>query len=208
MHVINSRHEETTMTRQFEDNEAEKDIKNTGILPTNRWRQVAWCAPVLILLLPLVAGAPWTLGDYIFAAILLFGSLAAFETIARRTDNIIHQVGVGLSIAATFLLIWGNAAVSVSDSAADGLYFAVGVLGIVGVIISLFRPRAGAGAMSAAALALVVVSIFTLAAGLVPNPFVSVFELAGIIGFYVVLFGGAAWLLREAAHRRSNQNPI
>jgi cytochrome bd-type quinol oxidase subunit 1 len=53
--------------------------------------------------------------------------------------------------------------------------------------------------MVAVALALVMAGVITLVAGTVPNPYVSVFELVGITGFYTALFVGAGWLLRTAA---------
>lgn len=187
------------MTGKFEDKGMTGDMEYGDEGHGSRWRLAAWGVAALLLLLPLVAGAPWTAGDYVFAAILLFGSLGAYEVAARSTGNIVYRAGVGLSIAATFLLIWGNAAVHISDSAADALYFGVAAIGIVGVIIALFQPGAGARTMFAAALALVVVSVVTLLAGMVPNPYVSVFELAGITAFYAVLFGGAAWLLQQAS---------
>lgn len=178
---------------------------NGGVRRMSRWRIAAWVAAALLLLLPLVAGAPWTGGDFVFAGILLFGSLGAYELAARKTGDIVYRAGVGLAIAATFLLIWGNAAMSITDSAADGMYFGVAALGIIGVIIALFRPGGGARAMFAAALALVVTAVVAMVTGMVPNEYVSALEVVGITGFYVALFVGAAWLLREAARSGSER---
>lgn len=165
---------------------------------------VTWLAAALLLLLPLFAmqltgEVDWSSSDFVFAGILLFGSLGAYEIAARKTDDAVYRAGVGLAILATFLLIWGNAAVQITDSPADGMYFGVAAIGIVGVIIALFRPVGGAAAMLAASLALPLATVIALVAGMVPNPYVSVLEVLVITGFYVALFVGAAWLLRKAA---------
>lgn len=170
------------------------------------WRIAAWVAAACVLVLPLVAmqftsEVNWTGGDFVVAAVLLFGSLGAYELAARKTGRTLYRAGVGLGIAATFFLIWGNGAVSVSDSPADALYYLVALAGIASVIVALTWPRGGAAAMLATALALVAVTAITLIAGMVPNPYVSVLELLSITAFFVMLFGGAAWLLREASRK-------
>lgn len=170
----------------------------------SRWRLAAWVAAALLLLLPLVAmqftdEVNWTAGDFVFATVLLFSSLGAYEIAARKTSDTAYRAGIGLAIAATFLLIWGNGAVYITDSAADGMYYVAAAIGIVGVILALFRPGGGARVLLVAALALVLVSVFALAAGMVPNYYASALEVVGITGFYVALYAGAAWLLREAA---------
>lgn len=180
---------------------------NGGVRRMSPWRIAAWVAAALLLLLPLVAmpftdEVNWTVGDFVFAGVLFFSSLGAYEIAARKASDTVYRAGVGLAVAATFLLIWGNAAVYISDSVADGMYYGVAVIGIIGVIIALFRPGGGARAMLAAALAMGVVSVIALVAGMVPNYYTSAFELLGITGFYVALFAGAAWLLRAAAREQ------
>lgn len=96
----------------------------------------------------------------------------------------------------------------ITDSAAGGMYLAVAAIGVVGVIIALFRPGGGAYALLAAALALVVASGIAFIGGMVPNAHVPVFEIVGITGFYVTLFVGTAWLLREAALAESEQESL
>lgn len=175
------------------------------------WRVAAWVAAALLLLLPLVAmqftdQVDWSVGDFVFAGLLLFGSLGAYEVIARKSTDVLYRAGVGLGVGATFLLLWVNAAVYITDSAADGLYYGAALVGIVGVVVALFRPGAGAGAMLTAVAALVLACVATLATGLVPNPYVSVAELVGLTGFYAVLYAGAGWLLREADRRGSGRS--
>lgn len=185
---------------------AENVINDNG-RRASRWRIATWTIAALLLLLPLVAmqvtdEVNWSVGDFIFAGILLFSSLGAYEVAARKSGNTAYRGGVGLAIVATFLLIWGNGALYITDSAADAMYYGVAVIGVVGVVIALFRPGGGAHAMIAAVLALGLACVIALVAGMVPNPYASALEVVGITGFYAVLYAGAAWLLREAARRQ------
>lgn len=170
------------------------------------WRKAAWSGAVLILLLPLVAmqltdEVEWTLGDFIFAAILLFGSLGAFELIARMTADAVYRAGAGVAILALFLLTWSNAAVGITDSEADFyIFFGVPAVAIIGAAIARFRPHGMSMAMLATALVQASIAVIALVAGIVPA-FNSAFEILGINGFFVVLFAGSALLFREAAHR-------
>lgn len=102
-------------------------------------------------------------------------------------------------------LIWGNTAVGITDSAADGMYLGTAAIGIIGAIIALFRPHRGALAMFTTALWLVLVSGGALDAGMVPNDYPSAFELIGITGFYVALFVGVRCLLLAVVRERSER---
>lgn len=172
------------------------------------WRKAAWFAALGILLLPLLAmqftdEVNWTMSDFVFAAILLFGSLGAFEVAARMTDNITYRAGAGFAIAALFLLTWSNAAVGITDSEADFyIFFGVPAVAIGGAVIARFRPRGMAIAMVAAALAQAMISVTALAAGIIPA-YNSAFEILGITGFFVTLFLGSALLFRRAARATS-----
>lgn len=176
------------------------------------WRIAAWSAAALILLLPLIAmqftgEVNWAVSDFIFAGVLLFGSLGAYEVVARKTGSAAYRAGVGLGIAATFLLLWINGAVSITDSAADTLYLGAALIGVVGVILALVRPRAGAFVLLVTALALVASFVASLATGMVPNAYASAFEVLAISGFFIVMYAGAAWLLREAARTGEEPSP-
>jgi hypothetical protein len=167
----------------------------------SRWRLAAWGVAALFLLMNAVMmqftdAINWTVVDFVFAGVLLFGSLGVYEIATRTRSSTRYRAGIGLATGATVLLIWGNAAVGVTDSAADGLYFGTAALAIIGIIIALFRPGWGARAMFAVAFTLVLASGTSLVAGMVPNGTSSLFEILGITGFYVALFLGSAMLLR------------
>ncbi len=168
----------------------------------SRWRMAAWMAAALLLLLPLIAmqftdEVNWSLGDFVLAGVLLFGSLGIYELATRLTGNAAYRGGVGLAIAATVLLVWVNGAVGIvgaEDSDANRMYVAVLVLGLVGAFIARFRAGGMALAMVATALGLAVVAVIAVASG-AGSPA----EVLTLTGFFVALFAGSAWLFRAAA---------
>jgi len=174
------------------------NTENGGRWHGNRWRIAAWSAAALILLLPLLAGAPWTLSDFVFAGVLILGVGLPFELAVRKTGDTAYRAGVGVALAGAFLLTWVNAAVGITDSDADGLYLVVLAIGIIGAFVALFRPAGMARAMFATAAAQTLVGVIALIAGMVPEHN-SAFEILGITGFFVTLFVGSALLFREAA---------
>lgn len=174
----------------------------------SRWRIAAWGVAVLLLLTPLAAmqftdEVVWTLSDFIFAGILIFGALGAYEAAVRMTDDGAYRAGSGLAIGAAFLMTWVNAAVGITDSDADGLYLGVVALGIVGALVGRFRPAGMAIAMFVTALATGSVGLIALLAGIVPE-YNSGIEILGITGFFVMLWSGSALLFREAAQGRKS----
>lgn len=176
----------------------EGNAENDAVRRMSRWRMAAWIAAALLLLLPLVAGAPWSGSDYVFAGILLFGSLGAYEVAARMSGDTAYRAGAGVAIAGAFLLLWINGAVGITDSDADVMYLAVVAVGIIGALLARFRPNGMALSMLAMALAQALVGVIALIAGIVPA-FNSAFEVLGITAIFVVLFGGSALLFRQAA---------
>lgn len=185
-----------------------ENLENGDSWRGSYWRIAAWSAVVGVLLLPLLAmqfteEVNWTASDFVFAAILLFGSLGAFEVVARMTGDTAYRVGAGVAIAALFLLTWSNAAVGITDSEADFyIFFGVPAVAIGGALIARFRPRGMAIAMVVAALAQSLIAVIALATGVIPA-YNSAFEILGITGFFVALFLGSAVLFRSAARAKS-----
>ncbi len=184
------------------------NTRNSDTWLGSYWRKAAWCAAVGVLLLPLLAmqftdEVRWTVSDFVFAALLLFGSMGAYEVAARMTRDTAYRAGAGVAIATLFLLTWSNAAVGITDSEADFyIFFGVPVVAIAGAIIARFRAHGMAFAMVAAALAQAMIAVTALAAGIIPA-FNSAFEILGITGFFVALFLGSALLFRRAARAMS-----
>ncbi len=102
------------------------------------WRIVGWGIAALLLLLPLVTGAPWTASDFVFAG-LLFGSVGlAFEFIIRRSGSLAYRSGAALAVIAAFLTIWVNAAVGMigdGDNPLNLMFAGVLALAFVGAVL-------------------------------------------------------------------------
>jgi len=174
-----------------------------------RWRIVAWTIAVFVLLLPLVGmlftnEINWGLGDFVFAGVLLFGSLGVYEVAARTTSNIAYRAGVGVAIAGALLLTWINTAVGITDSGADLMYLGVPLVGIISAFLGRFRPAGMARALLATALVQAGVGVIVLGAGMV-SAHNSAIEILGLTGFFVTLFAGSAWLFRQSAQSRDEQ---
>lgn len=188
------------------------DPENSGATRMSGLRIAAWAAAVIVLLAPLVAmqftdSVDWSPSDFVFAGVLLFGSLGVYELVVRKSGSAAYRTGAGLAIVAAFLLIWINGAVGITDSDADGLYLVVAAIGIVGALVARFRPAGMAIAMVATAVCVALVGVIALIAGIVPD-YNSVFEILGLTGFFVVLFAGSALLFREAARGGSERSDI
>lgn len=185
------------------------EMGNGGERHMSRWRMAAWAAAALLLLLPLVAGADWTARDYVFAAILLFGSLGAYEAAARKAarwkvGNSAYRAGAGVAIAGAFLLIWVNAAVGLTDSEADLLYLVVVAIGILGAFIARFRPAGMARAMYVTAFAMALVGVGALIAGVIPEHN-SVLKILALTVFFGTPFVGSALLFQSAARGETDR---
>jgi hypothetical protein len=178
--------------------------ERSTMLARNTYRSVVGVAlaTAFILLIPLLAAPAWTLADFVFAGALIFGTGLTYVLVARKAGNIAYRAAVGVALAAAFLLVWGNAAVGITDSDADLMFLWVPAVGIIGAIIARFQPRGMARAMFATALAQALVAVIALIAGIVPA-YNSAFEVLGITGFYVALFVGSALLFRHAARGRT-----
>lgn len=73
---------------------------------------------LLLLLVPLVAmqvtnEVSWGPGDFLAAAVLLFGAGMAYALAARRVSGLKHRTAVGLAILLLLATIWAELAVGI-----------------------------------------------------------------------------------------------
>ena len=116
-----------------------------------------------------------------------------------------YRSAVALTLAAAFILVWGNLALGVigsEDERANMLYIGVLAVGFIGALIARFQPRGMARALVAMALAQASVGVIALITGMHEYPGSSVFEILGLTGFFVALFLGSAWLFQYAAREQ------
>lgn len=70
-------------------------------------RLAFWALAVgAILLIPALTRAPWSLGDYIFAGIVLLGAATGYELIAQKTSNQLYRILVAIAALGGVLLVW------------------------------------------------------------------------------------------------------
>ena len=183
------------------------NAKNSGGRRGSRWRIAAWAVAVaLILLLPLLAmqvtdEVAWDLADFAVAGALLFGAGLTYELVARKIGSIAYRAAVGIAVATALLLVWMNLAVGIignEDNDANLMYIGVLAVGLIGALIARFQPRGMARALFATALALMLVAVIALLAGL-GSPGSEPLEIVAVNGFFVALFVGSALLFRKAA---------
>lgn len=172
------------------------DILEAG--PIRPWRAVAWGLAALLLLLPLVAmqfsdEVSWTVGDFLFAGLLIGIVGVTFELTVRVTRNWAHRAAVVSALAAGFLTIWANGAVGMigsEDNPYNLLFFGVILLALAGAVAARFRPAGMALAMAVAAAAHSAVAV----GGMFEDPRGGIFSLAfaGLWLFSAALFRKAA----------------
>jgi hypothetical protein len=189
-------------------------VRNDGGRRGMPWRLIGWGGAVLLLATPFVAmqmhaeGVNWSLGDFIFAAVL-FGIIGgALELAVRFSPNRAYRGAAALSLLGTLLTIWANLAVGIVGSEhnpANQWFFAALLIGIAGGCIGRFRPKA----MSIAATATAVLLWITFAVavmGPTDEPFVHhSIEFAGTT-IFALLFLGSAALFRKSARDQSSSS--
>ena len=177
-------------------NEAENVGGRRGI----PWRIVGWGTAALLLLLPLIANAPWTASDYVFAAVLLGSVGLAFELIVRKSSSLAYRFGAALAVVAAFLTVWVNGAVGMigsEDNPFNLLFGGVLLVALMGAIVARFESVGMARATAVAAAAQGVVSAF----GLSTDARGAVFSMAFAVPWLL-----AAALFQNAAREQAGAN--
>jgi hypothetical protein len=110
---------------------------------------------------------------------------------------------MGIASAAACLLVWLSLGVGIIGKDGDPanlMYFGVLAIGVVGAVVARFRAPGMARALIATALAQALVAAIALFAGL-GLPYSGPAEILLLNGFFIALFGAAAWLFRRAGSR-------
>ncbi|QEE30586.1 hypothetical protein FTW19_22905 [Terriglobus albidus] len=154
-----------------------------------------------LLMVPLVAsrvveGWNWPPRAFVLVYVLFFGTGMAYALIARRMGSWAYKAGVGLALAAGFVLGWSNMVhVADSENPANLAYFSVLVVGIVGASLARLQPRGLARTLFAMAVTLAVI------AALLPSgapPYMARNMVIGHV-ILVVLFTTSGLLFRRAS---------
>lgn len=180
----------------------------------NTRRLIVWAIVVaFILLIPLAMQftneVQWN-EAVAYSVILLAvgGFYELWQWLKTRTRA--YRIAFGVGLAGAFLLGWVNGAVGIigsEDNPANLMYGAVFAVGLIGFLISRFKPRGMARTLFAAAVVQLLVPVFALFIW----PAQASWGEAGVIGVFVVnsifavLFVGSGLLFLRAAHKE-NQN--
>lgn len=176
------------------------------------WRVAGWSLVAVLLLLPAVAmlftdEVNWTVGDFIFAAVLLVGTGLVLEAVVRLSPDRLYRAGVAVAALTGLLLVWINGAVGIignEDNPANLLYFAVLVAAAVGAVVGRFRAPCMARAMAIAAAVQLLIAIASPTLGWGP-PGVHALRTFFLNGAFVLLWGLAAGLFFSAGRTRGPQ---
>jgi len=174
------------------------------------WRKVVWGTAAFLWLLPLVAmqfTAEVNLAETIAYGVILLAAAGTYElALALRTRNITYRIAFGVALAAAFLLGWMNGAVGIignEGQPANLMFSGVLAVGLVGALVTRFRPRGLSYVLIVVALAQALVPVIAL----IIWPQVS-WGGAGMLGvfalnaFFVMLFVASAFLFRLASVNR------
>lgn len=84
------------------------NTKNTNIIMQRniKKRLRMWAIVVAaVLMIPFLAKAPWTVGDFVFAGVVLFSCATVYEFTTRNMSNKMHRIAVGLAVLAFIALV-------------------------------------------------------------------------------------------------------
>ncbi|HTZ30879.1 MAG TPA: hypothetical protein VMH31_00375, partial [Methylomirabilota bacterium] len=120
-----------------------------------------------LLMVPLVAsqwvdGWSWHPGAFVIVYVLFFVTGLAYALIARRMGAWAYKGGVGLALAAGFVLGWSNMVhVADSENPRNLVYYGVLAVGVVGACLARLEARGLARTLfvMAATLALIAIAL-------------------------------------------------
>ena len=157
------------------------------------WRLVGWGGAAVLPLVPLSAGFPWTLSDFVTMGALVALVGGGIELVVRASPSLVWRAGAGLAILAALLTVWVNLAVGMigsEDNPYNLVFLGVIALALLGAIVARLRPSGMAWAMAAAAAAQLVAAAVGLGADLRGGILSALFALLWLL---------AAGLFRKAA---------
>lgn len=174
------------------------------------WRNLLWAIPTALLIAPAVAmrftaEVQWTAFDFVFAAVLLYGTAGLIDLAIRKDGNAAYRFGAGLAVLVSFLLIWINGAVGVignEDNPANLMFIGIVLVAAAGAVVARFEARGMARAMLVAfALnAAIAVAVPILGWGADEPP--GTIRLMVLIGGFAAMWGLSSALFAKAARDR------
>jgi hypothetical protein len=195
--IITDDRQGTRMTTQTDTN---------GTRPRLSRRLMGWSIPVLLLLVPLATGAPWTPSDYVVAGVLFAIVGLGIELAVRLSNDIVYRVAAAVAVVTGFLLVWVNIAVGFlgdEENPANLMFFGLLGLTLIGALAVRFRASGLARLLVATAVGQVLIGVAALTFGLGASGDRGVYEAVMGTSMFTVLWLASAWLFARAARREA-----
>lgn len=174
-------------------------------------RRVVWTIVAALVVLILVAmqftdEVQWD--EAVAYGVILLALGGAYELwLWLKTRAGVYRAAFGVGLLGAFLLFWVNGAVGIigsEDNPANLLYGAVFAVGLVGSLVSRFKPRGMSHTLLIAAVVQLLIPVFALFIW----PAQTSWGEAGVLGVFIfntifaVLFAVSALLFRRAGSRQ------
>ena len=164
-----------------------------------------------LLTIPLIAmqftqEVNWTLSDFIFAGVLLFGTGFTYLFITQKSMNLVYKAAIAFALLSGLFLIWVNLAVGIIGSENNPfnlLYFGVIAVGMIGALIAKFESQKLVYTMFSMAFATALVGLIALFTSMHQVPGSSVIEVLAVNGLFITIFTMSALLFRFAASEQT-----
>lgn len=160
-----------------------------------------------ILLIPLIAmqfteEVVWTLGDFVFAGILFFGTGLTYKLVTRKSEKPVYKIAFAMACATGFLLVWANGAVGIIGAESNPInlwFYGVLAIGLIGAFLSRFQPKGMTLTLFVTAAGQALVAAIAIGGGYYQAPTSPVVEILGINGFFILLWISSAMMFRHVA---------
>ena len=186
----------------------------TATLQSNGWRRspwrlVLWSVPTGLLITPAVMmrqgaeGWLWSPFDFMFAAVLLYGTTALIDLAIRKGGSVAYRLGAALAVLVSFLLVWVNGAVGVignEDNPANLVFVGIIFVALAGSALARFEARGMARATLAAFALTALIAAATPVFGWGADEPPGTSGLTVLIAGFAALWGLSSALFAKAAH--------
>jgi hypothetical protein len=171
-------------------------------------RLLLWAVPTILLLIPAVMmrqaveGWQWSPFDFVFAAILLFGTTGLIDFAIGRGGSVAYRLGAAVAVLVSFLLVWVNGAVGVignEDNPANLMFVGIVLVALAGSALARFEARGMARAMLAAFALTAAIAAAAPVVGWGADEPPGATGLAMLIGGFALMWGLSSALFAKAA---------
>lgn len=166
-------------------------------------------ATILLLMIPFFAmlfssGVDWSLGDFFFAGILLFGTGFTYVLLTRKANTSTYKAGAAVGLFTGLFLIWVNLAVGIigsEDNPVNMIYFGVIGFGILGAVKSRFKSHGLSITMFVLSFVLFLIAVVVLIYAWIQNADFTtrkIMTYIGAHGLFILLFLISGVLFRQS----------